>query len=171
MLAEDAWPAMVDPNQLTTAVLNLALNARDAMPQRRQAHARDRATSISTRTMRACNSEVAPGDYVMIAVSDTGTGIPADLLEKVFDPFFTTKEVGKGTGLGLSMVFGFVKQSGGHIKIYSEEGHGTTVKIYLPRSTGQGQTAADALRLRRRRGRQRDRSSSSRTTRWCAHMS
>jgi CheY-like chemotaxis protein len=79
----------------------------------------------------------------MIAVSDTGMGIPADLLEKVFDPFFTTKEVGKGTGLGLSMVFGFVKQSGGHIKIYSEEGHGTTVRIYLPRSTGQGQAIVD----------------------------
>jgi CheY-like chemotaxis protein len=79
----------------------------------------------------------------MIAVSDTGMGIPAELLEKVFDPFFTTKEVGKGTGLGLSMVFGFVKQSGGHINIYSEEGHGTTVRIYLPRSTGQGQAIVD----------------------------
>jgi PAS domain S-box-containing protein len=144
LLAEDAWTALVDPSQLTTAILNLALNARDAMP-------RGGKLVLETRNVyldegyASMHNEVAPGNYVMIAVSDTGSGIPAANLERVFDPFFTTKEVGKGTGLGLSMVFGFVKQSGGHIKIYSEEGHGTTIRIYLPRSTGLDQTATEVL--------------------------
>jgi CheY-like chemotaxis protein len=143
-LTEDAWPALIDPGQLSTAILNLALNARDAMP--------DGGTLVlETRNIflddgyASMNPDVVAGNYVMIAVSDTGSGIPAALIERVFDPFFTTKEVGKGTGLGLSMVFGFVKQSGGHIKIYSEEDHGTSVKIYLPRSTGVQETEFEAL--------------------------
>ncbi|MGH6642689.1 MAG: PAS domain S-box protein [Bradyrhizobium sp.] len=143
LLAQDAWTALVDPNQLTTAVLNLALNARDAMPNGGKL-ALESSNIYLDENYASMNSEVVPGNYVMVAVSDTGTGIPAALIERVFDPFFTTKEVGKGTGLGLSMVFGFVKQSGGHIKIYSEEGHGTSVKMYLPRAIGLSQTAAEA---------------------------
>ena len=143
LLAEDAWTALADPNQLATAVLNLAINARDAMPNGGKL-ALETNNVYLDENYADMQSEVTPGNYVMIAVSDTGTGIPAALLERVFEPFFTTKEVGRGTGLGLSMVFGFVKQSGGHVKIYSEEGHGTSVKIYLPRATGLHQTAAEA---------------------------
>jgi PAS domain S-box-containing protein len=143
LLAEDAWAALADPNQLTTAVLNLAINARDAMPNGGKL-ALETSNVFLDESYASMQSEVTPGNYVMIAVSDTGTGIPPALLERVFEPFFTTKEVGRGTGLGLSMVFGFVKQSGGHLKIYSEEGHGTSVKIYLPRATGLQQTAAEA---------------------------
>ena len=143
LLAEDAWAALADPNQLTTAVLNLAINARDAMPNGGKL-ALETGNVFLDESYASMQSEVTPGNYVMIAVSDTGTGIPPALLERVFEPFFTTKEVGRGTGLGLSMVFGFVKQSGGHLKIYSEEGHGTSVKIYLPRATGLQQTAAEA---------------------------
>ena len=143
LLAEDAWTALVDPNQLTTAVLNLAINARDAMPDGGKL-ALETSNVFLDENYASQHSEVTSGHYVMVAVSDTGAGIPAALLDRVFEPFFTTKEVGRGTGLGLSMVFGFVKQSGGHVKIYSEEGHGTSVKIYLPRATGLDQTAAEA---------------------------
>jgi PAS domain S-box-containing protein len=143
LLAEDAWTALADPSQLTTAVLNLAINARDAMPNGGKL-ALETGNDVLDESYASLQSEVTPGNYVMIAVSDTGTGIPPELLERVFEPFFTTKEVGRGTGLGLSMVFGFVKQSGGHIKIYSEQGHGTSVKIYLPRATGLQQTASEA---------------------------
>jgi PAS domain S-box-containing protein len=143
-LAEDASTALVDPSQLSTAILNLSLNARDAMPGGGKLVLET--SNIHLDEVYAnMHSEVTAGPYVMIAVSDTGSGISAANLEKVFDPFFTTKEVGKGTGLGLSMVFGFVKQSNGHIKIYSEEGHGTTVKIYLPRATGLDQAASELL--------------------------
>jgi signal transduction histidine kinase len=140
MLAHDCEPALIDPNQLSTAILNLALNARDAMPNGGKLTLETK-NVVLDENYAAMNPEVVPGDYVMIAVSDAGEGIPSSLLEKVFEPFFTTKEVGKGVGLGLSMVYGFVKQSNGHIKIYSERDHGTTVKLYLPRATA----VADAL--------------------------
>jgi signal transduction histidine kinase/CheY-like chemotaxis protein len=135
MLAHDSAPALIDPSQLSTAILNLALNARDAMPNGGKLTLETKNVVLDENYARM-NSEVKPGNYVMIAVSDTGAGIPRSLLYKVFEPFFTTKDVGKGSGLGLSMVYGFVKQSNGHIKIYSEEGHGTTVKLYLPQATG-----------------------------------
>ncbi|MEH2536313.1 MULTISPECIES: ATP-binding protein [unclassified Bradyrhizobium] len=140
MLAHDSAPALIDPSQLSTAILNLALNARDAMSNGGKLTLETKNVVLDENYARV-NSEVRPGNYVMIAVSDTGDGIPSSLLEKVFEPFFTTKEAGKGSGLGLSMVYGFVKQSNGHIKIYSEEGHGTTVKLYLPQATGGGPEA------------------------------
>lgn len=137
--------AIVDPNQLTTALLNLALNARDAMPGGGKLIVETGAAYLDE--AYASVNDVRPGHYVMIAVSDTGTGIPANILARVFDPFFTSKGPGKGTGLGLSMVYGFIKQSAGHIKIYSEEGHGTTIKMYLPpgktpTAVGEGATQA-----------------------------
>jgi PAS domain S-box-containing protein len=132
-LAENAWPALVDPTQLTTALLNLAINARDAMSGGGKLTLETRNVVLDDSYAEE-NHDVAPGNYVMIAVSDNGDGIPDDIRDRVFEPFFSTKAVGKGTGLGLSMVYGFVKQSNGHIKIYSEEGHGTTIKVYLPRS-------------------------------------
>ena len=140
MLAHDSAPALIDPSQLSTAILNLALNARDAMPNGGKLTLETR-NVVLDENYPGMTSELKPGNYVMIAVSDTGEGIPGSLLDKVFEPFFTTKEVGKGSGLGLSMVYGFVKQSNGHIKIYSEESHGTTVKLYLPAAAG----VADAL--------------------------
>jgi signal transduction histidine kinase len=133
MLEENAWPALVDPGQFTTALVNLALNARDAMPNGGKLTLETGNVYLDEAYAKA-HSEVSPGAYAMIAVSDNGTGIPAAIRDKVFDPFFTTKEAGKGTGLGLSMVYGFVKQSGGHIKIYCEDGHGTCIKIYFPRA-------------------------------------
>jgi PAS domain S-box-containing protein len=136
VLAAGLWPTLCDPNQLESALLNLAINARDAMPDGGKI------------TIETCNAhldgayvakqrEILPGHYICIAVTDTGSGMGKDVLERAFDPFFTTKPTGQGTGLGLSMVYGFARQSEGYAKIYSEAGEGTTVKIYLPRYRGE----------------------------------
>jgi CheY-like chemotaxis protein len=132
----EAGTAEIDKNQLENALLNLAVNARDAMPN---------GGTLTIETARAVVQEhdvnipfdLKQGDYVLICVSDTGVGMTQDVLERAFEPFFTTKPLGQGTGLGLSQVFGFVKQSGGNIKIYSRPGHGTTVKVYLPRMSAE----------------------------------
>ncbi len=131
--APEVWPVTIDPAQLSSAIANLATNARDAMPRGGRLTIETMNTHLDE-DYAARNPEVVPGDFVLIEVSDTGTGIAAETLPHVFEPFFTTKEVGRGTGLGLSMVFGFVKQSQGHIKIYSELGQGTTVRLYLRRA-------------------------------------
>ncbi|WP_156445829.1 GAF domain-containing hybrid sensor histidine kinase/response regulator [Sphingomonas sp. CCH9-F2] len=135
ILGAGLWKAKADPTELENVIVNLAVNARDAMPEGGKL------------TIETCNAhvddgyareaEIASGQYVQIAVTDTGTGMPPEVLTKAFDPFFTTKEVGKGTGLGLSQVFGFARQSGGHVRVYSELGHGTTFKLYLPRFWGE----------------------------------
>ena len=137
VLAGGLWRAHADPNQLEIAIINLAVNARDAMPaggkltiETANVHLDDRYAAVQ--------AEVLPGQYILLAVTDNGMGMPPNVKEKAFDPFFTTKDLGQGTGLGISQVYGFVKQSRGHVKIYSEVGEGTTVKIYLPRFHSAG---------------------------------
>jgi two-component system NtrC family sensor kinase len=133
VLAGGLWKTAVDPNQLENALLNLAVNARDAMPDGGRLTIETANTYLDESYVAANAADVAHGQYVLVAVSDTGSGMSKDVIERAFEPFFTTKPTGAGTGLGLSMVYGFVKQSRGHIKIYSEAGEGTSIKIYLPR--------------------------------------
>jgi PAS domain S-box-containing protein len=139
----DLPQARADPGMLDTALLNLAVNARDAMPEggrlTLEAHSETLDAEYAAR-----HAEVAPGEYVEISVSDNGTGMPAEVLARAFEPFFTTKDSGKGSGLGLSLVYGFVKQSGGHIAVYSELGIGTTIRIFLPVVSGEGQVDAQS---------------------------
>jgi PAS domain S-box-containing protein len=137
-LAPDLWPAFADRGELERALVNLAVNGRDAMPK-------GGVLTLETRNIVLGEDyaeqveEVAAGDYALLAVTDSGTGMPPDVLSRVFEPFFTTKPVGRGSGLGLSMVYGFARQSGGHVSIYSEVGHGTTVKLFLPRAPAVGE--------------------------------
>ena len=132
IVAGGLWNTLVDPSQVENAILNMAINARDAMPEGGKLTI-EAGNAYLDGSYAAEHMEVAAGQYVMLALTDTGTGMTADIMAHAFDPFFTTKEEGRGTGLGLSMVWGFVKQSGGHVKIYSELGQGTTIKVYLPR--------------------------------------
>jgi len=136
-LASEAWLSMTDVSQVENAVLNLAVNARDAMPDGGRLIIRTE--NLHVDGVQAGSGELPPGDYVRISVSDNGQGMPPEIRQRAFEPFFTTKEAGRGTGLGLSMVYGFVKQSGGHVAIESEVGRGTAVQIFLPRVSAAAQ--------------------------------
>ena len=141
LLSDDLWTTNIDRSQLEAALVNLCVNARDAMPKGGRLLIETGNAELDA-DYAVANPDVLPGEYAMLAVSDTGSGIPPELLKKVFEPFFTTKGVGKGTGLGLSMVYGFIKQSNGHIKIYSEVGKGTTIRMYLPRVDAPAEEAS-----------------------------
>ena len=150
VLSGGVWRTYVDASQLENALLNLCVNARDAMPDGGHLTIETSNTHLDD-AYAAAHVEVTAGQFVLIAVSDTGTGMPQEVIERAFDPFYTTKGAGRGTGLGLSQVYGFVKQSGGHVKIYSEPGQGTTVKLYLPDSpVRQSPRRPGALRSRGR---------------------
>jgi CheY-like chemotaxis protein len=129
---EGVWQTVADANQLESAVLNLAVNARDAMPDGGKLMI-ETTNALLDEAFATSEPDLSAGQYVVIAVTDTGSGMPPEVVAKAFDPFFTTKDIGQGTGLGLAQVYGFIRQSGGHAKIYSELGEGTTVKLYLPR--------------------------------------
>jgi CheY-like chemotaxis protein len=137
--ADDLWSTLCDPNQLESALLNLAINARDAMPDGGRISIVTANAIIAP--VSAAEPALSPGDYICIGVADTGTGMSPEVVARAFDPFFTTKPIGQGTGLGLSMIYGFARQSNGHVSIDSTLGRGTTVKLYLPRHAGEA--AAD----------------------------
>jgi signal transduction histidine kinase len=141
VLGAGLWPTFVDAHQVENVLLNLALNAKAAMPKGGHLTIETANCYLDDAYVERFG-DIEAGQYVLLCVSDTGTGIRTEILDRVFEPFFTTKPQGEGSGLGLAMVHGFVKQSGGHIRIYSEQGHGTTVKIYLPRATGDEKVAA-----------------------------
>jgi len=143
VLAGGLWRVLADENQLENALLNLAVNARDAMPGGGRLTIETANAHLDEAYARA-EEEVKAGQYVLLAVTDTGCGMSREVVAKVFEPFFTTKGIGQGTGLGLSQVYGFIKQSGGHTKIYSEVGEGTTIKIYLPRQVAVARETAEA---------------------------
>ncbi len=133
------WPTLIDPGQLENALLNLCINARDAMPDGGKLTIEASNRWLDERAAR--DRDLAPGQYVSLCVSDTGTGMPPEVIAKAFDPFFTTKPIGMGTGLGLSMIYGFAKQSGGQVRIHSQVGQGATVCLYLPRHLGEAEAA------------------------------
>lgn len=141
--AAGLWPTKVDNAQLESALLNLAINARDAMPDGGKLTIETANKWLDGRAGQ--ERDLPPGQYISVCVTDTGTGIPKDIADRIFDPFFTTKPIGQGTGLGLSMIHGFVRQSGGQVRVYSEEGHGTTMCLYLPRHFGHSDDAAQDL--------------------------
>jgi signal transduction histidine kinase len=153
-LAPGLWPSVIDRGQLEAALMNLIVNARDAMPNggllkiesRNEVIGEREAAEISDQHAARADG-IAAGEYVVVAVEDTGTGMSAGLIERIFEPFFTTKGVGKGSGLGLSMVYGFVKQSGGHVRVDSEPSRGTRVALYLPKSDLGEAAIADAPRI------------------------
>jgi CheY-like chemotaxis protein len=147
IISDELWNTLVDPNQLESVILNLVINSRDAM-EGRGALTLESHNAVLGADQVGTHPDVRPGEYVLLAISDTGFGMTPEILEHVFEPFFTTKPEGQGTGLGLSMAYGFVKQSGGDIRVYSEPGHGTTFRIYLPRTLGPEAiilSASDAL--------------------------